>query len=434
MTPEPCVRLRGADAALHRVAPWWLAVWVRVLLGVLATARPVHAAELSERAARWASDMGFSGNLELRRGSQVLARVDALDIAAPVEPPTAEHAFWIGSISKQFAAAAILRLVERGQLALASPISSYFHQLAAPSLSKNGVSCSIEHLLSHSCGLPRVLGSDSLHTARHLSDAARAERLFEQLARTPLMFEPGTSYSYSNVGYALLGLLIQQVSGQSYESFLQTELWGPLGMRTTGISPHSGVNPVRGQLRLGPLWLDSARWMLLDPWTPSTLGAGGAIYSTLGDLLVWNDALHHGRVLAPESYSAMTRPRHGDYGFGLVITKKPFGTLISHAGSHSPQSVSAMLLYVPELDLSLAGGSSRSYEDSGLKPLGEALLASAAHSPVVSAPRASDWDEVLLSSLLALLQLAVVGYALYTSWICYFGRLQLDLRRTFDCV
>jgi CubicO group peptidase (beta-lactamase class C family) len=288
------------------------------------------------------------------------------------------------------------------------------------------VSCSIEHLLSHGCGLPRALSSDFLHTARHLSDPARAQRLFEQLASTPLMFEPGTKYSYSNAGYALLGLLIQRVSGQSYESFLQAELWGPLGMRATGIAPRPGVRPARGQLRLGPLWLDSARWMLLDPWTPSTVGAGGAIYSTLGDLLLWNDALHHGRVLGPESYRAMIRPRHGDYGFGLVITQKPFGTLISHAGSHSPQSVSAVLMYVPELDLSLAGGSSRSYEDSGLKPLGEALLARAAHGPDVPAPRAPGWADVLLSSLPALLQLAVVGYALHTSWICYFRRSRLD--------
>jgi CubicO group peptidase (beta-lactamase class C family) len=370
--------------------------------------------------------MGFSGSLELRQGSQPLARVDRLDDAALVEPGVAGQVFWIGSVSKQFAAAAILRLVERGQLALDAPISSHFPQLAAPALSQGGVSCSIEHLLSHRCGLPRALSSDYLYTARHLSDPTRAERLFEQLVRTPLMFEPGTQFSYSNAGYALLGLLIQRVSGQSYESFLQAELWGPLGMRATGIAPRPGVHPARGQLRLGPLWLDSARWMLLDPWTPSTMGAGGAIYSTLGDLLLWNDALHHGRVLAPESYRAMTTPRHGDYGFGLVITKKPFGTLISHAGSHSPQSVSAMLLYVPELDLSLAGGSSRSYEDSGLKPLGEALLARAAHGPGVPAPRASGWVEVLLSSLLALLQLGVVGYALYTSWICYYRRSQLD--------
>ncbi|MEY2936238.1 MAG: hypothetical protein RL033_6987 [Pseudomonadota bacterium] len=172
----------------------------------------------------------------------------------------------------------------------------------------------------------------------------------------------------------------------------------------------------------------AAAWVkeMGDPWTPSSAGAGGAIYSTLGDLLLWNDALHHGRVLTPESYRSMTRPRHGDYGFGLVITKKPFGTLSSHAGSHSPQSVSALLQYVPELDLSLAGGSSRSYEDSGLKPLGEALLARAAQGPGVPSPRAPGWGEVLLSSWQALLQLAVLGYALHTSWVCYARRSQLD--------
>jgi hypothetical protein len=168
---------------------------------------------------------------------------------------------------------------------------------------------------------------------------------------------------------------------------------------------------------------------LAAAWTPSTAGAGGAVYSTIGDLLLWNDALHHDRMLAPESYRSMITPHHGDYGFGLVITKKPFGTLISHTGSYSPQSVSAMLLYVPELDLSLAGGSSRSYEDSGLKPMGEALLARAALGPGVLAPQASGWSQVILSSVQALLQLAVVSYALHTSWVCYFRRSQFDRLR-----
>lgn len=88
--------------------------------------------------------------------------------------------------------------------------------------------------------------------------------------------------------------------------------------------------------------------------------------------------------------------------------------------------MSAILLYVPEHDLSLAGAAGRSYEDSGLKALGEALLASAARSPDVMAPSAPNWGAVLLSSLSAALQFAVVGYALYTSWFCYACRFQLD--------
>lgn len=370
--------------------------------------------------------MDFSGSLELRRGAQRLLRVDRLGSAQlgveASEPAAAEPVFWIGSVSKQFAAVAVLRLVERQQLALAAPIARYFPRLAAPALSKGGVSCTLEHLLSHSCGLPRALSADPLHTARHLSEPERAERFFEQLERAALLFVPGTQYSYSNAGYALLGALIQHVTGQSYESFLQAELWGPLGMRATGIAPRAGVSPVRGQLPLGPLWLDSGSWMLLDPWGPAGAGAGGAIFSTLGDLLIWNDALHHGRVLRPESYRAMITPRHGDYGFGLVITKMPFGTLISHAGSHFPHSVSALLQFVPEHDLSLAGGASRGYEESGLKPLGQALLSSAAGVSDVASPQGPGWGARLLASLPALLQLFVLGYALYVSWFCYFRR------------
>jgi CubicO group peptidase (beta-lactamase class C family) len=426
MSPRSWVWPRAAYGGFRRLAARCGVVagtLLSALLVMLKAAQPATAAELDERAARWASDMGFVGTVEMRQGTQPLARVERL---AQVEPGSAEPVYWVGSVSKQFAAAAALRLAERQQLSLASPVAHYLPELAPPALSKGGTSCTVEHLLSHSCGLPRALSWDFLHTARHLSEPARAERFYEQLAQASLLFVPGTDYSYSNAGYALIGLLIQRVSGQAYEAFLEKELWGPLGMRTTGIAPRPGVAPVRGQLRLGPLWLDAARWMLLDPWAPSSVGAGGSIYSTVGDLLLWNDALHHGRVLAPESYRAMVTPRHGDYGLGLVITKKPYGTLISHAGSHSPQSVSAVLLYVPELDLSLAGGAGRSYEDSGLKPLGEALLASAAHSPGVPPPNTPGWGTMLASSLLPLLQLGVVGYALYTSWLCYFRRARFD--------
>src|SRR5688572_23845337 len=122
------------------------------LLGSSASAR---AEELSERAQRWASEVDFAGSLELRRGAQTLVRIDRF----PEQPP-AEPVFWIGSVSKQFTAAAVLRLVERGQLALANPIASYLPQLGSPALSRGGRSCTLEHVLSHSCGLPRGLGAD----------------------------------------------------------------------------------------------------------------------------------------------------------------------------------------------------------------------------------------------------------------------------------
>ncbi|MEO8181938.1 MAG: serine hydrolase domain-containing protein [Deltaproteobacteria bacterium] len=131
--------------------------------------RPLRGS-LSELAPRWAEGSGLSGSIELRRGEQSLARVDRLAGAPRAEQPNAERVFWIGSLSKQFAAAATLRLAERGRLQLHAPPADYLPELAQSALSTGGVSCSIEHLLSHTCGLPAELGSDLLHTANHLSD------------------------------------------------------------------------------------------------------------------------------------------------------------------------------------------------------------------------------------------------------------------------
>jgi Beta-lactamase len=90
-------------------------------------------------------------------------------------------------------------------------------------------------------------------------------------------------------------------------------------------------------------------------WTPSLLGASGNIYSSVSELLRWNGALHHGRVLQASSYAELVAPRLGNYGLGVAVSDKPFGKAINHTGSHVPQSTSAILIYVPGHDLSLAG-------------------------------------------------------------------------------
>lgn len=371
---------------------------------------PVQAAEgaaataLAESAQRWADDIAFSGVLELRRGQQTLARIER---GAGLPVATGESSFWIGSVSKQFAAVAALKLAERGALRLQAPVTELLPALGTEALSLDGVRCSVEHLLSHTCGLPRDLSSDHLRSANHLKDAARARRLLEEVAAERLRFVPGTHYEYSNAGYDLVGLLLQSVAGQPYEALLRHELWAPLGMTSTGITPRPGAEPARGETGLGPLWVDAARWLLLDVTTPAAFGASGNAYSTVSDLLRWNDALHHGQLLSPSSYASFIAPRHGKYGLGVALSEKPFGLSLNHTGSHVPHSSSALLVYVPGQDLSLAGVANRTFDTSGLSKLADALVAQASGVPATAParPGVSDW----LHRSVPLLTLAFVG-------------------------
>jgi CubicO group peptidase (beta-lactamase class C family) len=368
MMPVAAARVRK----LHSES--WLVVCLVVLFTELRPARADAPSELSEFARRWAEQSDFSGSFGIARSGQLLAFVQRGDADAKGRPIDGETAFWIGSVSKQFAAVASLLLAERGQVDLGAPLGRYLPELAQ-ALSRGGVSCSVEHVLSHSCGLPREIGFDPLYTARELTDPARARRLFEQVRRVSLSFVPGSETQYSNVGYDLIGLLVQRVAGLPYEQFLQREIWSPLGMMHTGIAPRTGLVIARGQFSVGFAWLDAANWLLLDPESPAQAGASGNMYSTAADLQRFNHALHHGQLLKPESYQAMTQRRHGKYGLGIAVSEKPFGEAVNLVGSYTPHSSSAMLIYVPSYDLEFAAVANRVEAASGMTELADALIA-----------------------------------------------------------
>jgi CubicO group peptidase (beta-lactamase class C family) len=387
----------------------------------LRSARADAPAELGEFARRWAEQSDFSGSFSLARGGQLLASLQRGRADAAGRPIDGETAFWIGSVSKEFAAAATLLLAERGQLDLGAPLGRYLPELAQ-ALSRGGVSCSVEHVLSHGCGLPREIGFDPLYTARHLSDPARAQRLLDQVRRVSLDFVPGSEAQYSNVGYDLIGLLVQRVAGLPYEQFLQREIWSPLGMTHTGIAPRAGLVIARGQFSVGFAWLDAVNWLLLDPDSPAQAGASGNMYSTAVDLLRFNHALHHGRLLKPESYQAMTQRRHGNYGLGIAMSQKPFGEALNLVGSYTPHSSSALLIDVPSYDLELAAVANRVEAASGLTELADALMGRATGA-VSEAPAHPPGGLLLALSSAGLATLVLVaGLAATRLWACFLRR------------
>jgi len=236
-------------------------------------------------------------------------------------------AYRIGSMSKQFTAALVLKQVDRGRLSLNDTIGRY---LAGLKPEWNGIT--IEQILNHTAGLPR----DWRVPSRVGEDMPR-DSLIAMAARSTAPVRPaGAGFAYSNTGYMLLAALVEKLYGRSYGDVLRDEIARPLGLATLGWCGdlEAAGRVAKAYHRTPAGTLGAAPYI-----HPSQMLAGG-ICSNAGDIARWNRALHGGRVLSAASYAAMTTPRGAaaratvPYGLGLYVRPTPGGgTVIVHDGS-----------------------------------------------------------------------------------------------------
>jgi D-alanyl-D-alanine carboxypeptidase len=244
------------------------------------------------------------------------------------EAATAATPYQIASVSKQFTAAAVLRLVEQGRIRLSDPVTDYVDGLP-PAYRE----VTLGRLLNHTGGVPNF--TDFF---REFHRPLSPFQLVDSLARRRLLFEPGTAFRYSNSGYYLLGLVIERVTGDAYPEYLRAQFWAPLGMDETeycGTRPHERLPTGYARDRRGDA-------VPAAPWHPSVLFAAGSLCSTAGDLAKWTVALGEGRVLAPESYREMTSPAPSPdphlrmtYGYGMMVDTTEAGPYLHHDGAVS---------------------------------------------------------------------------------------------------
>ena len=232
--------------------------------------------------------------------------------------------FRLASITKQFTAMLVLLLVDEGKLALDAPITRYLPDYPAES----GDKVTIHHLLRHSSGIPSYtrrpgfMQEDTLHSLPVAEFVAK-------YCSDPLEFEPGTEFHYSNSGYYLLGAIVEAVTGRTYRAELRARIFDPLAMHESGVDDQDAVLPHRAtgyDSLLGSQRL--ARWIdMSNPY------AAGALYSTVGDLWKWDQALRARRLLSPALYEKMYTPGKGDYGYGWGIDQSdPAAPVIEHSG------------------------------------------------------------------------------------------------------
>jgi len=249
------------------------------------------------------------------------AHVDP-DVAA-----TPEMRYSIGSVSKQFTAAAILILQEQGKLKLDNVVGKY-----VPGLTR-GDEVTIREILSHTSGYQDYWPEDYLMTP--MMKPATAQEILDGWAKKPLDFEPGTKWQYSNTNYVIAGEIVEKVSGEKLFDFLGEHIFRPLGMKSAWdsnevklTSPDATpyVRNALGPLRLAPK--EGRGWMF----------AAGELAMTAHDLALWDESLIHETVLKPESYRQMfteVKLKDGkgtEYGLGVEVKKEDGHRSIEHSG------------------------------------------------------------------------------------------------------
>lgn len=244
-------------------------------------------------------------------------------------PTPADAVYEIGSVTKQFTAAAVLQLAAKDSLDLDADITEYLDDYGT-----RGHTVTVRDLLHHTSGI-----------RSYTSMAAFGELAPQELPRDTLLalveaepfdFAPGTAMIYNNTGYFLLGLLVEEVSGQDYASYLEEHVFGPAGLEDTYYCDESAVveHRAHGYSWAGPEAGFRQKRYLDHTWPY----AAGSLCSSAGDLVAWNRALHGGGVLSDASYREMTTPgrlRDGTelrYAMGLAVRDAGGRPVISHGG------------------------------------------------------------------------------------------------------
>ena len=243
-------------------------------------------------------------------------------------PATARTIYRIGSVTKQFTSAAIMRLVEEGKVSLDDDVTKY-----VPNAPVQGRKVPVRYLLNHTSGIPSYTDIGPVF-GRHIRMDLTHDSLLALVRSDSLQFEPGRYFYYNNTGYYLLGMIIEKVTGKKYGDYLAETFFTPNGLSST---MYCSVSPIikrraRGYER-GAGGLVNASYISMDlPY------AAGSLCSSVGDLVAWTRLLHSGKIVSPASFQAMTVPvklpsgRPMSYGYGLVSDTLGSHRRISHGG------------------------------------------------------------------------------------------------------
>ncbi len=265
----------------------------------------------------------FSGSvLVARDGSPVVSKGYGMANYEWDIPNTPQTAFRLGSLTKQFTAMAIMILLERGKLNVGDSICKYLSDCPAV-----WQPITIRNLLMHTSGIPNYTSFPGFMQTKAMLPTPPND-LTEQFKNKPLEFVPGEKFNYSNSGYHLLGSIIERASGKPYADFLQENIFAPLGMKQTGYDNHRSIikNRAAGYAMLDGALVNAAYLDMSIPY------AAGALFSTIEDLLRWEQSLYTENLVSRKSLDEIFTPFKNEYGYGWGIGKRLDRQVIVHGG------------------------------------------------------------------------------------------------------
>jgi CubicO group peptidase (beta-lactamase class C family) len=296
-------------------------------------------AALSARGDELAKKDQFSGAVLVARHGKVLlqkawGRANR-ETGAPVTPDTR---FRIGSMNKMFTSVATLQLVEAGKIALDDPIGKYLTDYPNKDVASK---VTVRHLLTHTGGTGDIFGPEFDKNRLSLRTHSDYLKLYGSRGLT---HEPGKEFEYSNYGFVLLGALIERVTGMSYYDYVDSKIFKPAGMTSTGSLTEADSVPNRsiGYMKRDGAWVPNTDTL---PWRGTAAGGG---YSTVGDLLRFAEALEAGKLISKKMLAEATKAQvEGGYGFGFDT--KDEGPLRSYGHNGGAPGMNGDLRIFPQL-------------------------------------------------------------------------------------
>jgi CubicO group peptidase (beta-lactamase class C family) len=292
-----------------------------------------------------------SANILIATDSKILfeRNMGFADIAT-AKPLQKSHAFQIASLSKQFTAYGIMLLKHRGLLGYDSAVARYLPEFPYPGIS-------IRHLLSHTSGLPNFTGQILPHLDTARSNGNSDLLRYLATAKPPLQWQPGTVFEYADIGYDLLAMVIERISGNTYRQFMRQNVFKPAGMLSTVAEQVTDIRRIKNRrLATGHIFDSTEHTFVPAHLHPSRnfifyLGdfyGDGSVVSTSFDLFLWHRALSRHLLLPAavqqEAFVPYTingelpRNKAGrpvSYGFGWVVGQDAeLGAMLSHGGGH----------------------------------------------------------------------------------------------------
>lgn len=330
------IRIRAGrepfDMRFHAVFFFWVLAGL-LAAGTAAGAEGDPAQHLDRYLTGWVDMERFSGNVLLAKNGKVLFRKSygMADIENDV-PNKADTVFRIGSMTKSFTALAVLQLRERGRLALEDPLAKHLPETPAA-----WRAVTIHHLLTHSSGVPDISRAAPYSD---YADPQRIEKALEAVKDKPLQFDPGNRFAYSNSGYMLLGRVIEKLSGMKYEDYLAANILQPAGMIHTGLDRNERILRHRAAgyvVRDGQL-ANAIQDEMMGPFS------AGGLYSTVDDLLRFDQALSTGKLVKKETIEKAFTPHvkaafpppvndpNAYYGYGFLVSSVEGHKSVGHGG------------------------------------------------------------------------------------------------------